>query len=346
MWYESLAYKGLIPDGIIRLAIRYQLQKYTEHIVNLPKKSLHSIQEEFIKTASKGPVAIQTLTANSQHYELPTDFYEMILGDTMKYSGSLWPSKKTDLSAVDACTLKTYTSRAQLENGHSVLDIGCGWGSLSLYIGTFFDQCNVTAVTNSSTQENYINSQILKQGLSNVRVLKTDINVFQPDQKFERVLSIEMFEHMRNAKLLMRHINDWLTDEGKLFIQVFTHSRYPQFFDNYSTSWMSRNFFSGGMMPYIGFHEKISGKLTLQKKWTESGMHYHKTLESWLCNLDSSKKQLLKSLDLETFGASPSLAINKFRIFLLFCSELFKYNHGESWQIMNYLFTKPGDKRA
>ena len=340
MWYESLAYSGLIPDILIRVLIRYKLSKYEEYVANLSPNSIRQIKDEFITIASQGPIAIETQAANSQHYEFPTTFYSSILGPTLKYSGSMWNSDANNLETADLETLKIYTSRAQIQNGQSVLDIGCGWGSLSLYIGKTFNDCKVTALTNSTTQQEYLNAQIQKHNLVNVSVTKININDFQPVDKYDRALSIEMFEHTRNTKLLMEKINGWLNHEGKLFIQVFSHSTYPQFFDDYSDSWMSRNFFSGGMMPYSGFHHEISKCLNLAEIWEESGINYHRTLEAWLNNLDSSKKELVGSLEIPDQSTSPKLAINKFRIFLLFCSELFNHNQGMSWKIMNYLFTK------
>jgi len=340
MWYESLAYSGLIPDILIRALIRYKLDKYEEYVGNLSPNSIRQIKDEFITIASQGPIAIETQAANSQHYEFPTTFYSSILGPTLKYSGSMWNSDANNLETADLETLKSYTSRAQIQNGQSVLDIGCGWGSLSLYIGKTFNDCKVTALTNSTTQQEYLNAQIQKHNLVNVSVTKININDFQPVDKYDRALSIEMFEHTRNTKLLMEKINGWLNHEGKLFIQVFSHSTYPQFFDDYSDSWMSRNFFSGGMMPYSGFHHEISKCLNLAEIWEESGINYHRTLEAWLNNLDSSKKELVGSLEIPDQSTSPKLAINKFRIFLLFCSELFNHNQGMSWKIMNYLFTK------
>ena len=340
MWYESLAYSGLIPDILIRALIRYKLDKYEEYVRNLSPNSIRQIKDEFITIASQGPIAIETQAANSQHYEFPTTFYSSILGPTLKYSGSMWNSDANNLETADLETLKIYTSRAQIQNGQSVLDIGCGWGSLSLYIGKTFNDCKVTALTNSTTQQEYLNAQIQKHNLVNVSVTKININDFQPVDKYDRALSIEMFEHTSNTKLLMEKINGWLNHEGKLFIQVFSHSTYPQFFDDYSDSWMSRNFFSGGMMPYSGFHHEISKCLNLAEIWEESGINYHRTLEAWLNNLDSSKKELVGSLEIPDQSTSPKLAINKFRIFLLFCSELFNHNQGMSWKIMNYLFTK------
>ena len=340
MWYEQLAYSGLIPDILIRTIIRYKLSKYEETVRNLSLTSIRQIKDEFIGIASEGPIAIETQAANSQHYEFPTTFYSSVLGSTLKYSGSLWASHSNDLETADLETLKIYTSRAQIQNGQSVLDIGCGWGSLSLHIAKTFNDCKVTALTNSTTQQEYLNSQIQKYNLVNVSVNKVNINDFQPTHKYDRALSIEMFEHTRNTKLLMEKINGWLNQKGKLFIQVFSHSTYPQFFDNYSDSWMSRNFFSGGMMPYSGFHQEIAGCLNLVEMWEESGLHYHKSLEAWLNNLDYSKKQLIEILDIPDQSTSPKTAINKFRIFLLFCSELFSHNQGMSWKILNYLFTK------
>ncbi len=340
MWYESLAYSGLIPDIWIRVLLRYKLGQYEEYIGNLSENSLRQVKDQFISAASEGPIAIQTQAANSQHYEFPTAFYSSILGSTLKYSGSLWNSNANNLETADLETLKTYISRAQIQNGQSVLDIGCGWGSLSLYIGKIFKDCRITALTNSTTQQEYLSSQIRKYNLLNVNVDKVNINDFQTIHKYDRILSIEMFEHTRNTKLLMENINDWLNGEGKLFIQVFSHSTYPQFFDNYSNSWMSRNFFSGGMMPYLGFYEEISESLNLVEIWEESGINYHKSLEAWLSNLDYSKKQLIDSLEMSGNNTSPKMAINKFRIFLLFCSELFSHNKGMSWKIINYLFSK------
>jgi len=305
---------------------------------------LDKIRERFLSECKSSFIAIDTELANSQHYELPTMFYEKILGKNMKYSGSIWGRKGANLDDADYSTLDIYIERAGIDGGSNVLDLGAGWGSLSLAIADRCPSATVTALTNSVPQADYIELKAKLRGLENVEVVKEDVQKYVPNDSFDRVVSIEMFEHMRNPGFLMDKVFDWLTPQGKLFIQVFSHRCFPQFFDNLESSWMSRNFFSGGLMPYDGFYNDVSEKFKLESSWKESGISYHQTLESWLGNFDSNRQDIFSDLESCKGDVNSKHFFNQYRFFLLFCSELFKFNNGDDWYVINYLFDKSSVK--
>ena len=258
----------------------------------------------------------------------------------MKYSGSIWDHDELDLNSADTKSLDLYLKRSGIRNGDSVLELGSGWGSLTLRLASKLKDSLITSITNSNTQYKYINQKITSNGLNNVTVIKADINCFEPNTQFDYVFSIEMLEHIRNTQMLMNRIYDWINPGGHIFIQVFSHSTYPQFFDDTKNSWMAKNFFTGGMMPFDGYFEKICGRFNLKRTWRESGINYHKTLDSWLLSLINNKSEFLANINPMTNNSEISLQINKFRFFLLLCSELFKYNQGKEWYFINYLFQK------
>ena len=218
--------------------------------------------------------------------------------------------------------------------------MGSGWGSLCLYLAKKFPASFITTVTNSNSQKKFIEAKASSMNLNNLNVIKADISEFSTNEKFDRIVSIEMFEHTRNTKLLLQNIEEWLEDDGKLFIQVFSHQKYPQFFDDFSNSWMSKNFFTGGMMPYKKFYGDIQKKLKIVQSWEIEGIYYQKTLDSWLNNLEINKREISKQLSYELKPQNSKILTNRFRMFLLICSELFGFNSGKEWVVMNHLFEK------
>ena len=339
MWFEPLIDYKLLPDRVLRGLCGMSIRRYASRINRYDNTQIDRIQSDFRHQRQSDAIAINTNEANAQHYEIPTDLFATALGKRMKYSSSYWLPSSDGLDDAELHTLGLYETRAKLEDGQNVLDLGAGWGSTTLYLAERHQHSQVTAVTNSHTQANFIESLSKKKGLGNVRVVKADINSLSFKEKFDRVIAIEMFEHTRNATELIRRIADWLELDGKLFIQVFSHRFYPQTFDDVRNSWMSRRFFTGGIMPYDGFYSDCNNMLSHVQTWTESGIHYHKTLEAWLRNLDCGKTPFL----LTGKGASSKLnpiTINRFRMFLITCSELFKFNHGKDWHLINYLFEK------
>ena len=340
MWYDFLVNYGIIPDRFLRYVLRSRLQSYSNMVANLEASKLEEVRGQFVTTCDASAIAIETDLANQQHYEIPTLFYEHILSKKMKYSGSFWNKDDVQINDVDDRTLDTYILRAGLQDGSNILDLGAGWGSLSLKIAEHLPNSQITALTNSSVQADYIEEKAHIFGFKNIHVVKSDVQTFNPSDPFDAAVSIEMFEHLRNPRMLMNEIPNWLTSQGSLFIQVFSHRTYPQFFDNFSSSWMAKHFFGGGMMPYDGFYSDISGDLKLSETWRETGISYHHTLESWLRKLDNNRAEILKEANTNNSIIDPKSFINRYRFFLLFCSELFKFNEGNDWYVMNYLFKK------
>ncbi|MEE2885016.1 MAG: class I SAM-dependent methyltransferase [Chloroflexota bacterium] len=322
------------------MTVNFMLTRYADRANRLTRDEIADLQSDFRLRCSSSSLAINTQDANIQHYEVPVSFFKSVLGTSMKYSGSFWDSDTRDIDTADLNALEKYDSRACVEDGQNILDIGAGWGSMSLYLAQKYKKANITAVTNSRTQHEYIKQEITKIGLKNIEVIRCDVNQLDFDREFDRIFAIEMLEHTRNTGKLMQKISEWLTLDGKFFFQVFTHRMFPQLFDNKHNSWMSRYFFTGGMMPYMGFYEEIDSGLLKERSWIENGTSYHKTLESWIDNLDSSNlgSDLCEISHSDSYN--PKLLRNRFMIFLIICSELFKFNMGEDWYLMNYLFTK------
>ena len=340
MWYEIFVDNRIFPERVMRSFIRIALKKYLKKIQSLSESEIKQIQYNFQKTANNSEITIHANLANSQHYELPTSFFEKILSSHMKYSGSEWKNFQSNLETSDSETLDLYAQRAEITNNHSILELGSGWGSLCIYLAKKFPASFITTVTNSNSQKKFIEAKASSMNLNNLNVIKADISEFSTNEKFDRIVSIEMFEHTRNTKLLLQNIEQWLEDEGKLFIQVFSHQKYPQFFDDFSNSWMSKNFFTGGMMPYKNFYGDIQKKLKIVQSWEIEGIYYQKTLDSWLNNLEINKREISKQLSYELKPQNSKILTNRFRMFLLICSELFGFNSGKEWVVMNHLFEK------
>ena len=340
MWYEIFVDNRIFPERVMRSFIRIALKKYLKKIQSLSESEIKQIQYNFQKTSNNSEITIHANLANSQHYELPTSFFEKILSSHMKYSGSEWKNFQSNLETSDSETLDLYSKRAEISNNHSILELGSGWGSLCLYLAKKFPGSFITTVTNSNSQKKFIEAKASSMNLNNLNVIKADISEFSTNEKFDRIVSIEMFEHTRNTKLLLQNIEEWLEDDGKLFIQVFSHQKYPQFFDDFSNSWMSKNFFTGGMMPYKKFYGDIQKKLKIVQSWEIEGIYYQKTLDSWLNNLEINKREISKQLSYELKPQNSKILTNRFRMFLLICSELFGFNSGKEWVVMNHLFEK------
>ncbi len=340
MWYEIFVDNRIFPERVMRSFIRIALKKYLKKIQSLSESEIKQIQYNFQKTANNSEITIHANLANSQHYELPTSFFEKILSSHMKYSGSEWKNFESNLETSDSETLDLYAQRAEISNNHSILELGSGWGSLCLYLAKKFPASFITTVTNSNSQKKFIEAKASSMNLNNLNVIKADISEYSTNEKFDRIVSIEMFEHTRNTKLLLQNIEEWLEDDGKLFIQVFSHQKYPQFFDDFSNSWMSKNFFTGGMMPYKNFYGDIQKKLKIVQSWEIEGIYYQKTLDSWLNNLEINKREISKQLSYELKPQNSKILTNRFRMFLLICSELFGFDSGKEWVVMNHLFEK------
>ena len=340
MWYNKLLEQDRIPDFLIRMKIRslLKLRLKEENKGGTEAQQAHLMK--LIEELKASPIAIDTAAANEQHYEVPTQFYQYCLGKHLKYSSGYWKPGVTDINTSEADMLELTCRRAALQDGQDVLELGCGWGSLSLYMAEKYPKSSFTVVSNSQTQKIYIDEEARKRGLVNLRVLTININEFSIDQKFDRVVSVEMFEHMRNYQALMALVAGALKPGGRLFVHIFTHKTYTYKFEvKDETDWMSKYFFTGGIMPGDHLLLYFNELLNIEQHWHVSGMHYSKTSEAWLRNMDRHKKEIIPLFE-QTYGKDQALKWWVYwRIFFMACAELWAYNRGEDWIVSHYLFS-------
>jgi cyclopropane-fatty-acyl-phospholipid synthase len=338
----SLAENGRLPDGLVRLGIRSLLKA---RLNELQQGSLETSTEQFrsfLMQMAGGPIACVPEKANEQHYEVPAAFFGKVLGSHRKYSCCYWTAETTGLDQAEREALRRTCEHADLHDGQTILELGCGWGSLSLHMAENYPSSTILAVSNSASQREYITAEAARLGLTNLQVQTCDVNNFQCDRQFDRVVSVEMFEHVRNHPLLMERISSWLKDSGKLFVHIFCHHRfaYP-FEDTGESSWMARYFFSGGIMPSQNLLLNYQTHLQLEQQWCWDGTHYEKTSNAWLQLMDQNTvevEQILKT----TYGKDWRLWQYRWRMFFMACAELFGFNAGREWFVSHYLFQQRG----
>ena len=328
-----LAERGWIPDFLLRIAVKF-ISK-----ARIKKSSRFSEKLDVISSLRDGPIAESTPFVNKQHYEVPPAFFEKVLGSKLKYSCSLFSDNQKSLNDAETEMLKTYIERANIRSKQEILDLGCGWGSFSLYAAQKFSNCNFTAVSNSDEQINFIKSKIQELGLTNLLALKQDINQLNLNKKFDRIVSIEMFEHMRNYKNLLQRLSNLMTDDGLLFVHIFCHRQSAYFYEiKNQWDWMTKYFFTGGIMPSKDIFEFFDEDLTVAESWEINGKHYSKTSKSWLKNIDKNSK-IVKQI-LNQHYDEKNIWFNRWRIFFLACEEFFKINDGKEWFVSHYLLEK------
>ena len=296
----------------------------------------------FVDELKSLPVAINTSDANEQHYEVPTDYFLLCLGKHLKYSSCLYNSPRDTLEEAEGRMLALYTQRAQLKDGMSILELGCGWGSLCLFLAATYPNSKVTAVSNSRTQKEFIDARAKERGLTNLTIITANLVDFQAPGTYDRIVSIECFEHMKNYEILLSRVASWLNGGGKLFLHIFVHKSLPYHFEVESEAdWMTKYFFSGGTMPSFDLLLFFQQKLSIEKQWYVNGVHYSKTLEHWLERQDANKAKVMQLFE-STYGGYQQAVVwfNRWRVFYIACSELFKYRNGEEWGVAHYLFTK------
>ena len=338
----NFAEKGFLPDLLIRLGIKRLCGQRLSEANTLGFEALENSHQQWIDLLTESPVAIVPEKANEQHYEVPPKFFELVLGANLKYSSGYWSKEVFSLDESELEMLKITCERAGLVDGQDILELGCGWGSLTCFMAQKFPNSKITAVSNSKDQRNFIQQKNDKLNLQNIKVFTADMNDFSTDEKFDRVISIEMFEHMRNYDELLKRIDGWLKQNGKLFVHIFSHKEvaYP-FEDKGDGDWMAREFFSGGQMPSHRLLMSFPDRMKIEKDWRVSGTHYEKTSLAWLRKMDTNKIEVLE-LFKTTYGEKDASAwFQRWRIFFMSCEVLFGFNEGSEWGVSHYLFEKP-----
>ncbi len=294
---ENLLKKDVLPDSLIRIGVRQRTNIRLKSLAKMDVAEKEAFLMDFIKQRSQGPIAINTGDANQQHYEVPSKFFDLVLGKHKKYSCAYW-EEGDSLDDAEARMLDLVCDRAGIEDGQKILDLGCGWGSFSLYVASRFPDAHITALSNSNNQRSYIEEKAKQKDIKNLKVVTCDINDLALKDEFDRVVSIEMFEHMRNYNELFRKVAGLLNDQGKLFVHVFCHCQVPFTYEVKSSGdWMAKYFFTGGTMPSQDLFHFFNKDLCITQQWAVNGNHYSKTLEAWLKRMDRQKDLVMPILE-------------------------------------------------
>ncbi|MBK1720132.1 SAM-dependent methyltransferase [Thiocystis violacea] len=337
-WVEQ----GRVPDTVTRAGIRALLR---QRLASLPTDDVEAAmrhKRDFIAMMDASPIAEVPDLANEQHYELPASFFDLVLGARRKYSSCYWPEEVSNLEEAEEAALRVTAERAGIQDGQRILELGCGWGAFSLHVAERFPNARLTAVSNSHGQRQFIEAERDRRGLKNLEILTADMNDFQADGPFDRIVSLEMFEHMRNHRVLFRRLHDWLRPGGRFFMHIFVHREHPYPFEDAGPSdWMSHYFFSGGIMPSDDLPLHFQDDLKLIDHWRWDGRHYERTLNAWMARMDAERERVWPILE-ATYGAGEVATWwMRWRLFFMACAELFGFRKGQEWFIGHYLFERP-----
>lgn len=336
----GLAERGLLPDALLRQGIRWMCRQRLRE--ERREGCAHRAERyaALIAALRRSPVAIHVDAANAQHYELPAEFFAACLGRQLKYSSAYYPRGDETLDQAEEAMLRLYGERAELADGQRILELGCGWGSLTLWMAERYPKAQILAVSNSSRQRAHIQQRCRQRGLGNVQVLTQDANCLQlPGGSFDRCISIEMFEHMRNYAVLLERIRGWLRPGGKLFVHIFAHRELLYAFDtNGPGNWLGRHFFTGGLMPAADTLLWFQRALSVEQRWLLDGTHYQRTANHWLENQDAHRPAVMLALR-DAYGAAAPLWYQRWRMFWMACAELFGYANGQEWLVAHYRFS-------
>ncbi|MFV8835381.1 cyclopropane-fatty-acyl-phospholipid synthase family protein [Aquisalimonas sp.] len=343
----GLVERGFVPDPFVRAGIRRLLAERLRSEEGDGCEDRRERMHALLEDMAASPVALATDTANEQHYELPAGFFEAVLGPDLKYSCCLWTEQTRTLADAEAAMLALTCERAGLESGQDVLELGCGWGALSLWMAEHYPESTFTAVSNSSSQRAFIEARRDERGLGNLTVITADMNDFDTDRgRFDRVVSLEMFEHMRNWRELLRRVHGWLRPGGRLFFHVFCHRDLAYVFQTSGPKdWMGQHFFTDGLMPSAPMPLYLQEHLRLKRHWQVNGQHYEATCNAWLARMDEADERI-RSVFAETYGADAvGQWVNRWRVFFMACAELFGFRHGNEWFVSHYLMERPAQDR-
>lgn len=341
----ELAERRVLPDSVIRRGIRRLLAQRLrkQRVAATVDDRLARLREQF----AAGPIAESTDAARAQHYEAPTELFQWMLGPRLKYSGCLWEPGAGDLTAAEEAMLATTCERAGVADGQRILDLGCGWGSLSLWLAEQYPHAEIVAVSNSRTQHEFIMQRAIERGLGNLTHLvgnvadldsPRDASPWTELGRFDRVLSVEMFEHMRNVNALLKHVAAWLNDDGRLFVHIFCHrDLFYRFADRGRSDWMARHFFTGGAMPPLDLFDHVSGPLRLLRRWEVAGTHYARTCRAWLQNLDAHRGEIIARFEEDLPPRAARRQWQRWRMFVMACEELFAHDEGREWLVSHHL---------
>ncbi len=327
---------ALLPDSAIRWGIRRLLEQRIEECKKGPAEA------EFVEMMNRNEVAPVPAQANAQHYELPPEFFVRVLGANRKYSSCYWPEGCQSLDEAETEALRVTCERAGITGGMRILELGCGWGSLSLWMASRFPGAEITAVSNSAPQRWFIEREADRRGIRNLHVITADMNRFEATGRFDRVVTVEMFEHMRNWRELLRRVSGWLAPGGKLFIHIFCHREFSYEFETEGEgNWMGRYFFTGGIMPSENLFSTFQDHLNLVQQWRWDGMHYEKTANAWLANQDARRAEILPILAATYGEGEAEVWFQRWRVFFMSCAELWGFRGGQEWLVGHYLFERP-----
>lgn len=328
----TAAERADVPDPVTRLGIALLVGRTNWKMM----RADGAANRTFAEGMAAFPIAEHTEDANAQHYEVPSEFFDLVLGPQRKYSSCLYATPAATLAQAEETALSETAQHAGLADGQSILELGCGWGSLSLWMARTFPNARIVSVSNSQSQRAFIEARAAERQLRNLQVITADMNTFAAPHQADRVVSVEMFEHMANWRPLLERIRAWLTPEGRFFFHVFTHRNAPYRFDKTDKAdWIAQHFFTGGIMPSHGLIREFGDLFKVEEEWRWNGEHYAHTARDWLANFDCNRTEIAAILR-RVYSDEANIWARRWRLFLLATEGLFGHDHGEPWGISHY----------